>query len=330
MKPTRQHQLRQSGAITLVLITALIVVAMAATVSGSQRVWLDRLSTRNLYEREQAHWVAEAGLQWGARTLQQIHAHGQLLWPAAQQSPCPSALQGSGHQCLRWSAPPPAGTEQYTLTVWAMRDVHDHPHVAQLLAHAQDPTGDAHAWLQHSLHLPVLGQAGSLGFGATVLDTCASTLPSWWAGLLGQLDASTLQAWSQLQQQAGLSATSLPSRNVYWVSTPGNWLTPLGTASKPVLLVFDAAACTPTCPALQAPVHGTVLFLPQCRKEAITAMPASSASVQGQVAVQAALAPPGLSVQSDASVRAVYALPHASSSLAQVQWIAGSWSDASP
>jgi hypothetical protein len=133
-----------------------------------------------------------------------------------------------------------------------------------------------------------------------------------------------------LQQQAGLSATSLPSRNVYWVSTPGNWLTPLGTASKPVLLVFDAAACTPTCPALQAPIHGTVLFLPQCRKEAITAMPASSASVQGQVAVQAALSLPGLSVQNDASVRTVYALPHASNSLTQVQWIAGSWSDASP
>jgi hypothetical protein len=330
METAHPPRFRQSGAITLVLITALIVVAMAATVSGGQRVWLDRLSTRNLYEREQAHWVAEAGLQWGARALQQIHTTGQLLWPAAQQSPCPSVLQGPGHECLRWIAPPPAGAELYTLTVWAMRDVREHPHVAQLLAHAQDPDGYAHAWLSHSLHLPVLGQAGSLAFGGTVQDSCASALPAWWTGLLGQLDASTLQAWSQLQQQAGLSASSLPPRNVYWVSTPGDWLTPLGTASKPVLLVFDATACTPTCPAIQAPVHGTVLYLPQCRKEAITSMTPSSASVQGQVAVQALLAPPGLSVQNDSSVRAVYALPHASTSLTQVQWIAGSWRDASP
>ena len=330
METARRPQFKQSGAITLVLITALIVVAMAATVSGSQRVWLDRLSTRNLHEREQAHWVAEAGLQCGARALQQIHATGQLLWPAAQQNPCPSALQGQGHQCLRWSAPPPAGAEQYTLTVWAMRDVRGHPHVAQLLAHAQNPDGYAHAWLSQSLHLPVLGQAGSLAFSGTTLDSCTGTLPSWWTGLLGQLNASTLQAWSQLQQQAGLSATSLPPRNVYWVSAPGDWLTPLGTASQPVLLVFDAMACTPACPALQAPIHGTVLYLPQCRKEAITTMPPSSASVQGQVAVQATLTPHGLSVQNDASVRAVYALPHASSSLTQVQWIAGSWSDASP
>lgn len=330
MTPVRKAQLKQSGAITLVLITALVVVAMAATVSGSQRVWLDRLSTRNLHEREQAHWVAEAGLQWAARTLQHTHTTGQLPWPVAQQRPCPTALQGPGHQCLSWSVPPPVGAEQYALTVWAMRDVRLHPHVAKLLAQAKDPSGHAQAWLSHSLHLPVLGQAGALTLSALALDNCAGTTPSWWTGVLGQLSPSALQAWSQLQQQVGLSTTSPSPRNVYWVSTPGDWLTPLGTASAPVLLVFDAAACTPVCPSLQAPVHGTVLYLAQCRNEAITAMSPSGAGVQGQVAVQATTAPPGLSVQSSAGVRAVYALPHASSSLTQVQWIAGSWSDASP
>lgn len=330
MACARTQQLKQCGAITLVLITALVVVAMAATVSGGHRVFLDRLSTRNLHEREQAHWVAEAGLQWAARTLQQIHSSGQWTWPVAEQSPCPTALQGPGHQCLRWNAPPPAGAKQYVLTVWAMRDVRKHPHVAQLLAQAEDPSSHAQAWLTHSLHLPVLGQAGALAMGGTVLDTCTNPTPSWWSSLLGQVDKAALQAWSQLQQQAGLSATSTPPRNVYWVSTPGDWLMPLGTASDPVLLVFDAAACTPVCPALHAPVRGTVLYLAQCRKEAITAMSAASASVQGLVAVQAALAAPGLSVQSDASVHSVYALPHASGSMTQVQWIAGSWSDASP
>lgn len=325
----RQTSLQQQGAITLVLITAMVVLALAATVSGGQRVWLDRLSTRNLYEREQAQWVAEAGLQWVARALQGLHGNGQLDWPVALQSPCPVPLQGPARQCLRWSAPAPASTSNYTLTVWAMRDVRQHPHVAQLLAQSEDNISHARAWLTRSLHLPVLGRASTATTPNVVLDSCTGSTPSWWPALMGQITGAQLQAWSALQQQMGLSVTSTAPRSVYWISTPGNWTTPVGSSSNPVLLVFDGAACTPQCPALQAPIVGTVLYLAQCRTQAITAMATSLGQVQGQVAMQASQAPPGLSVQGSA-VAAAYALPHVSDNPTQVLWVPGSWSDASP
>lgn len=266
MAPAHKKSRSQQGAITLVLVTSLVVIAIAATVSGGQRIWLDRLSTRNLYEREQAHWVADAGLQWAAQTLQTLHTDQHMMWPLAQQSPCPEALQGQGHQCLHWNAPPPEGLNPYILNVWAMRDVRQHPHVAQLLVQAEDPSTHAQAWLSRSLHLPVLGRAGANNAATVMLDACTNATPSWWTGLMGQLSTHQLQAWSALQQQWGLSNATSPPRSVYWVSTPGDWLLPLGSAQDPVLLVFDEQACTPHCPALQAPVHGTVCILPNVGK----------------------------------------------------------------
>ncbi len=325
----RQTSRQQQGAITLVLITAMVLLALAATVSGGQRIWLERLSTRNLYEREQAQWVAEAGLQWAARALQHLHSHGQLDWPVALESPCPKPLQGSAHQCVHWNAPAPASRSNYALSVWAMRDVRQHPHVAQLLAQAEDNTSHARAWLTRSLHLPVLGRAGTVAAPNVVLDNCTSSTPSWWPTLMGQITGAQLQAWSALQQHMGLTVTSTAPRSVYWVSTPGDWTTPLGSSSDPVLLVFDGAACTPQCPALQAPIVGTVLYLAQCRTQAISAMASSLGNVQGQVAIQASQAPPGLSVQGSA-VAVAYALPHVSDNPTQVLWVPGSWSDASP
>lgn len=286
----RTPRVCQHGTITLVIVTALVVLALAATVSG---LW---------------------------------------TWPPAAPSACPKLLEGPGHQCLLLNAPVIAPKSDWNLQVWAMRDVRQHPHVVQLLAQAEDLSTHAQAWLSQSLQLPILGLAGTGSVPPIALDECPgnSSTPTWWPALLGNITPEQLQAWSNLQQQAGLSPSSTVSRQVYWVSQPGDWLAPLGSAAHPVLLVFDAAACTPQCPALQAPVYGTVLYLAQCHKTAITAMATAGAMVQGQVAVQANVAPPGLSVQGAAQVRSVYALAHVSNSSAQVQWVPGSWQDATP
>lgn len=59
-------------------------------------------------------------------------------------------------------------------------------------------------------------------------------------------------------------------------------------------------------------------------------MNTASAGLQGQVAIQATVAPTGLNVHAVTGVSSAYALPHASDSLARVHWVPGSWHDASP
>jgi len=177
-------------------------------------------------------------------------------------------------------------------------------------------------------------QGGTLVTPTTALPTpnpvnCSTAV---WSSVFGATTPAQIQALSQAQALKGLSASTSPTRTVYWIDSPNEWTQSLGSASAPVLLVFSATACASQCPRISpsTKIVGTVFLDTQCQDARAALW--HSGTVTGQVALASGL--PSLQAGSQlnwlANHRQAFDWPWPSGTDAQrVQRVRGSWKSGS-
>ncbi len=87
-----------------------------------------------------------------------------------------------------------------------------------------------------------------------------------WREAFGNITKEQMQALSDAQAANGLSNTTTPKRNVYWVTDPSPWHDSLGSATEPVSLIFAAPSCASRCPTINGSpvIYGRVYLDTQC------------------------------------------------------------------
>jgi len=110
-----------------------------------------------------------------------------------------------------------------------------------------------------------------------------------WASVLGSIEDAQLKAWSQAQERNGLTAQTSPPRSIYWIDSPADWYTSVGTPEVPALLVFSALACALRCPRIGAGVRimGSVLLDSGCNDEKMRGW--EGGRIEGQLVVESGM-----------------------------------------
>lgn len=110
-----------------------------------------------------------------------------------------------------------------------------------------------------------------------------------WASVLGPIEDAQLQAWSKAQERNGLTAQTTPPRSIYWVDSPADWHTSVGTPDIPALVVFSAQACAQRCPRIGAGVRivGSVVLNSGCNDEKMRGW--EGGRIEGQLVVESGL-----------------------------------------
>ena len=153
-----------------------------------------------------------------------------------------------------------------------------------------------------------------------------------WASVLGSIEDAQLKAWSQAQERNGLTAQTYPPRSIYWIDSPADWYTSVGTPEVPALLVFSALACAQRCPRIGAGVRimGSVLLDSGCNDEKMRGW--EGGRIEGQLVVESGM-PEWRSgtVVATPQGRDAYILNWPEGIDARrIQRINGSWSEGSP
>lgn len=153
-----------------------------------------------------------------------------------------------------------------------------------------------------------------------------------WTSVLGHIEDQQLQSWSSAQDRNGLTAHTNPPRSIYWIDSPADWHTSVGTPEVPALLVFSAKACAQRCPRIGAGVRivGSVLIDSGCNDEKMRQW--EGGRIEGQLVVESGL-PEWRSgtVVATAQGRDAYILNWPTDIDARrIQRVNGSWTEGSP
>jgi hypothetical protein len=107
--------------------------------------------------------------------------------------------------------------------------------------------------------------------------------------VLGTIEDAQLKAWSQAQERNGLTAQTSPPRSIYWIDSPADWHTSVGTPEIPALLVFSSLACAQRCPRIGAGVRimGSVLLDSGCNDEKMRGW--EGGRIEGQLVVESGI-----------------------------------------
>ena len=337
MKAAAHTRQKIRGAVTLLTVTAMVLLGAAAAAYSARSAWFDQMSARQQLEGQQARLAAEAALHWGAAMLQEAYSHAgdEAFWSQASAAACPAGQAPPAWQCVPLQVPVPAPVPEpqgWQLQLTALRQLRLGPHVVELQALASK--APAQARLRRSVYVPawsMLPPASSAAVvtapvGAGPADPCSRPA---WRQALGHLNAEQVRAWSRAQEGNGLSAASQPARNVYWVDSAQDWGQSIGQAGDPVLLVFSETACASRCPRLLpgVVVHGTVVLAAACQDARVLGW--TTGSVAGQVVAEASAAvlQTFQQVSATAYARKAFDLPWpANIDSGQVQWVTGSFS----
>ena len=154
-----------------------------------------------------------------------------------------------------------------------------------------------------------------------------------WRSVFGNTTPEQLRAWSDAQARHGLPTLGTAARTIYWVDSPADWATSLGSAEHPVLLVLSSQACAQRCPRIASGAHiyGTVFVDAGCDDEKMRGWQAGW--VEGQVVVEAGLpqATGSSRVWARSFARQAYAVPWPPGlDSGQVQRVPGSWLEGMP
>ena len=331
MKTPTSRRPAAQGAITLLTVTAMVLLAAAAGAYSARSAWLDQLSARQQIEGQQARLAAEAALHWGAAQLQQ--AYGQTadaaFWSKASATACPAGQPAPAWQCVALNAPAP---QPWSLQLTALRHLTRAPHVVELRAMASKPP--AQALLRRSVYVPAWAVLPAASTATRITGVSAATPAEpcnrqAWRQALGDVQPEQVQAWSREQERNGLSTSTQPARSVYWIDSDRDWGQSLGQADAPVLLVFSETACAIRCPRLLPGVlvHGTVVLAAACQDARLAGW--STGEIAGQVVAEtrAQALPSALQVSASTYARQAFELPWpAGIDASRVQWVAGSFS----
>lgn len=169
--PSKAH--RQTGAITLLVATGLVILASLTSFYSARSVLVDQLATLNHARAAQARMASDAAL---ARAQVALPATPSGLATLMQGgADCPDGSTGPQWQCTRMDLPPHPAMPQATLSAIAVRDLVRSPHVLMLLASARIDGQSSAAQVRESVFIPAVGPAPALATpAALVVNGCIS------------------------------------------------------------------------------------------------------------------------------------------------------------
>ena len=186
MKPMAPAQ--QQGAVTLIMVLVLVLLATLASGYSSRGILLGQASSQSLGRAQEARLAAQAALASAeAQLLQTLEAPPDSPDPLTTsitdpfadselQQACPSTLPAPRWQCARLPLQARAlasASGDWSLTAWLARDVSQSPHLVQV--HAQAQRQSARALMQEKLWLPLIGTAAATpSSAALVVNGCVS------------------------------------------------------------------------------------------------------------------------------------------------------------
>ena len=163
----------QHGAITLLVATALVVLAALASFYSSRSVLMDQLAGQNHARATQARLLAEAALASAQADIASRNTPFSTL--LTTQAPCPAGVKGPQWQCAALSVSPHPALPQAQASVTAVRDLVMSPHVLTLHAQGRLAGQNSQGLVRESVFLPMLPPApGDAPQAALVLNGCVS------------------------------------------------------------------------------------------------------------------------------------------------------------
>ncbi len=172
---TAQTELRSPrGAITLLMVTLLVLMASTVGLFTAHAVWNERQANNHSLWNAQAQYTAEAALETALAVLESnLSDPASAFWNTHESAQCTAGYTGIEWQCRGLSLSTgidnswdPLG---HTVQVHVMRDVVRAPHVAVVLAQARHTANRAAAQVQQSLYMPTIAPIGSTSKTAPLL-----------------------------------------------------------------------------------------------------------------------------------------------------------------
>jgi hypothetical protein len=152
---------RQQGAITLLMVTMLVLMASMVGLFTARGVWTERLASNHSLWNAQAKYTAEAALETALTVMDSTLSNpANTLWTTHEPGQCAPGLTGIEWQCRSLSLDAAWDMQGHTVQVRVMRDVVRAPHVALVLAEARHTANHAAAQVQQSLYMPTIAPIG--------------------------------------------------------------------------------------------------------------------------------------------------------------------------
>lgn len=167
----------QHGAVTLIMVLALVLLATLASAYSSRSILLGQASSLSLGRAQQARLAAQAALASAEAGLrQQLDDSATAIDPfadALKRQDCPVSLPRPRWQCARLPLAS-ATLGDWQLSATLARDVAQAPHQVQI--HAQARQHDTMAHMQETVWLPLLAEppAAAAPQPAVLLNGCIS------------------------------------------------------------------------------------------------------------------------------------------------------------
>lgn len=161
----------QQGAITLMVVITLVLIAALTSFYSTQSVFIDRLASQAQLQATHARLAAEAALAWAQADLQRISqsTSAHSFWTTENTAACPPSHTGQHWQCVQMQPPLLPGAESTSTSVVAIRDVVNSPHVTELMARSTLTDSPGRAQLGQSLYTPTVSPAPETPHTAAVL-----------------------------------------------------------------------------------------------------------------------------------------------------------------
>ena len=152
---------RNQGAITLLMVTLLVLLASMVGLFTARAVWTERLASNHSVWNAQAQYTAEAALETALAVLEvTLSDPANTLWNSHEPHQCTTGFTGLEWQCRGLSLDSGWDTQGHKVQVHVMRDVVHAPHVAVVLAEARHAANHAAAQVQQSLYMPTIAPIG--------------------------------------------------------------------------------------------------------------------------------------------------------------------------
>ena len=223
------------GAITLLMVTLLVLLASMVGLFTARSILSERLGANNGVWAAQAQQIAEAALETALAEIEQnFSAVPNTFWSTHDPQQCLSAYTGIEWQCRSLILDTGWDTQGHTLQVRVMRDVVRAPHVALVHAQAKHAGNHSLGQVQQSVYLPTAGPIGAANQATPLLTQ----------GCVNEAIAGSTRFCPPGANQTGCSGTGLSIgtaiQTLYAPDLDGNGV--ITTSEQQACLKVDASS----------------------------------------------------------------------------------------
>ena len=225
----------ERGAITLLMVTLLVLLASMVGLFTARSILSERLSANNGVWAAQAQQTAEAALETALAQIElNFNTVPNTFWSTHEPQQCLSAYTGIEWQCRSLLLDAGWDTQGHTLQVRVMRDVVHAPHVALVNAQAKHAGNHSLGQVQQSIYLPTAGPIGAANKAAPLLTQ----------GCVSEAVAGSTRFCAPGANQAGCSGTGqaigTAIQTLYAPDLDGNGV--ISTAEQQACLKVNASS----------------------------------------------------------------------------------------